>query len=95
MKRLLRTAAALVILAALAIAADKVSDDFIYDKVRIQLTNDRDVKGGAIEVKVSEGVVQLNGNVRDDKQRIKAEKIAKKVKGVKQVINQLKLSPAI
>lgn len=75
-----------------AVAADKISDDQIYDKVRIQLANDRDVKGGAIEVSVASGVVQLTGNVRSDKQRGKAEKVAKKVKGVRQVINQLKVS---
>jgi osmotically-inducible protein OsmY len=76
-----------------ALAADPPSDDEIYDKVRIVLANDRDVKGGAIEVVVSKGVVELRGNVRVEKQRVKAEKLAKKVKGVHQVINNLKVTP--
>jgi osmotically-inducible protein OsmY len=69
------------------------SDDEIYDKVRITLANDKDVKGGAIEVKVTQGVVELSGTVRLEKQRTKAEKAAKKVKGVQKVINNLKVSP--
>ncbi len=77
----------------LAIAAEPVTDDELYDKVRIVLTNDRDVKGGAIEVKVTGGAVLLSGNVRNEKQRLRAEKVAKKVKGVKQVTNEIKISP--
>lgn len=77
-----------------AMAADAPSDDEIYDKVRITLANDRDVKGGAIEVKVTNGSVELTGTVRSEKQRNKAEKVTKKVKGVQKVINNLKISPA-
>jgi hyperosmotically inducible periplasmic protein len=76
-----------------ALAAGPVSDDEIYDKVRITLANDRDVKGGNIEVKVSKGVVELQGTVRLEKQRAKAEKVAKKVKGVQKVVNNLKVAP--
>jgi hyperosmotically inducible protein len=76
----------------LAAAANPPSDDEIYDKVRITLANDKDVKGGAIEVKVTQGVVELSGTVRLEKQRTKAEKVAKKVKGVQKVINNLKVS---
>lgn len=76
-----------------AIAAGPPSDDEIYDKVRITLANDRVVKGGNIEVKVSNGVVELNGAVRHEKQRLKAEKVAKKVKGVQKVVNNLKVAP--
>jgi osmotically-inducible protein OsmY len=80
-------------LSAGAVAAGPPSDDEIYDKVRITLTNDADVKGGAIEVKVSKGVVELHGSVRLEKQRLKAEKLAKKVKGVQKVVNNLKVTP--
>ena len=82
----------IVVLLAMALAAPP-SDDEIYDKVRITLANDKDVKGGAIEVKVTQGVVELSGTVRLEKQRTKAEKVAKKVKGVQKVINNLKVSP--
>jgi osmotically-inducible protein OsmY len=75
------------------LAAGPPTDDEIYDKVRISLANDRDVKGGAIEVVVAKGVVELRGTVRQEKQKEKAEKAAKKVKGVQRVINNLKVTP--
>ena len=93
MKKTLARLFLTLVLATAAIAARAVTDDEIYDKVRIQLANDRDVKGGAIQVKVTGGTVELTGNVRNDKQRARAEKLAKKVKGVKQVTNALKISP--
>jgi osmotically-inducible protein OsmY len=69
-----------------------VSDDSVYDHVKRRLANDPDVKGGAMEIEVKQGVVTLRGIVDTDKQKQKAEKIAKKVNGVKQVINEIKLS---
>ena len=73
--------------------ADKpVSDDSIYDYVKRKLANDQVVKGGALEIDVKEGVVTLRGTVETEQQRQRAEKLAKKVKGVKKVINEIKLS---
>jgi hyperosmotically inducible periplasmic protein len=82
-----------LLLAVVALAAPPTPDDEIYDRVRILLTNDNTVKGGAIEVKVTKGVVELGGTVRLEKQRTKAEKLAKKVKGVQKVVNNLKVAP--
>ena len=71
-------------------AADKhVPDDQLYDIVRRKLANDQMVKGGALEVDVKDGVVTLKGKVELDKQKAKAEKLARKVAGVKQVNNEL------
>jgi len=71
-------------------AAEKhVSDDQLYDLVRRKLANDQLVKGGAIDVDVKDGVVTLKGKVELDKQKVKAEKLARKVAGVKQVNNEL------
>jgi len=53
----------------------------------------REIGGMAIDVDVHEGVVTLKGKVRTDKMRSKAEKVAKKVKGVTSVNNQLAVSP--
>jgi len=64
-------------------------DDTIYDQVRLRLASDPDVKGGAFQVDVKDGVVTLRGKVEKEKYRQKAEKIAKKVKGVKSIVNQL------
>lgn len=91
--RFLRIILLTVLFAYATTAADPPTDDEIYDKVRITLANDRDVKGGAIEVVVSKGVVELRGTVRQQKQKDKAEKTAKKVKGVQRVVNNLKVSP--
>ncbi len=67
------------------------SDDQIYDLVRQRLANDPDVKGGALQVDVKDGVVTIRGEVEKEKQRQKAEHVARKVKGVKSVNNELKL----
>ncbi len=71
--------------------AQKESDDLIYDRVRQRLAANRDVKGGAIEVEVKDAVVTLRGKVLEDKQKSKAEQVARKTKGVKKVINELRV----
>lgn len=84
--------AVMLILPAIAIAADKpVSDDLIYNLVRQKLAGDQVVKGGALTVEVKEGVVTISGNVQSEKQKSKAERITHKVKGVKSVVNQIKV----
>jgi osmotically-inducible protein OsmY len=83
---------ALTLLATVCLAADKpVSDDAIYDKVRINLASDIDVKGGNLKVDVKEGVVTLAGTVENQGQKDKAGHIAKKVKGVKKVVNNIEV----
>ena len=92
-----RAVTAIVLLLALvvsALAADKPTDDnYIYDSVREKLAGDSVVKGGAIEVEVKDGVVTLKGKVQEAKQKSKAESLAKKVKGVKSVVNDLQVTP--
>jgi len=68
-----------------------VSDDMIWDNVRQRLASDADVRGAALEVTVKEGVVTIKGRVHTEKGRKKATDITKKVKGVVNVDNQLKL----
>jgi len=73
--------------------ADKpVSDDSIYDYVKRKLANDQVVKGGALEIDVKQGVVTLRGTVEAEQQKQKAERLAKKVKGVKSVVNEIKVA---
>jgi hyperosmotically inducible protein len=69
------------------------SDGEIHDQVLIRLAGDQDVKGTGIDVEVKDGVVTLIGKVESDKIRAKAEKLAKKVKGVKSVVNKLAVGP--
>src|SRR5580700_2245296 len=81
-----------LLLATVCLAADKiVSDDMIYDNVRIKLASDQIVKGGALNVDVKDGVVTLGGLVENSRQKDRAGKLAKSVKGVKSVINNLNL----
>jgi len=74
-------------------SAAEVPDDEIHDTLRIKLAGDRDVRGTQIEVIVEEGVVTLRGEVFRDKAKKRAEKMAKKHKGVKKVINELTVAP--
>ncbi len=69
------------------------SDDALVDQVRLQLTKDPAVNGGALVVDVRNGVVSIKGKVRTERARQKAEKLAKRVKGVKSVDNQLVVDP--
>jgi osmotically-inducible protein OsmY len=66
-------------------------DGRIHDEVMAKLANDTDVRGGGFDVIVKNGAVTIRGQVHTDKAREKAEKLAKKVKGVVSVDNQLKL----
>ena len=66
-------------------------DDRIYDEVRRKLANDADVKGAAFEVVVKNGNVTLRGRVHNEKDKEKAARLTKKIKGVTGVTNELKL----
>ena len=94
MMRFLFIPLVLVLLLAPLLAQKKqITDDTIRDQVMVKLANDQDVGGMAINVDVREGVATLKGKVRTDKQKSKAEKLAKKVKGVTGVTNLLVVSP--
>ena len=70
------------------------ADDALVDQVRVKLSLDVDVNGGALDVNVKDGVATLRGSVRNDRARKKAEKIAGKVKGIKKVINEINVTTA-
>jgi osmotically-inducible protein OsmY len=78
------------LLAGVCLAADKpLSDDAIVDQVRLKLVADPDVKGGGLTVDCKDGVVTISGAVESTRAKDKAVKLAKKVKGVKQVVDHL------
>jgi len=77
----------------LSAAEKKVSDDAIYDQVRRVLANDSEVRGGAFDVEVKDGVVTVKGKVDRENVRKKVDKLVKKVKGVSEVNNQVRVSP--
>jgi len=66
-----------------------VTDDVIVDQVRVRIADDSEIGGQPIQVDAHNGVVVLTGKVNSEKLRAKAEKIAKKVKGVTGVDNKL------
>jgi hyperosmotically inducible protein len=90
--KLIRTFAIFALAAALCFAADKpVADGVIHDNVIIKLASDQIVKGGALTVDVTDGVVTISGQVENPKQKDRAAKLAKGVKGVKKVVNNINL----
>ena len=90
MKAKIRALLLLFVLAGICFAkSEPLSDNVITDQVMIKLSGDQLVKGGALKVDVKNGVVTLSGQVDEPKAKDRAEKLTKKVKGVKQVINNL------
>ncbi len=93
----MRTVATLTLVALVAVccpplsAKDPISDDRIHDNVIRKLAADSVVKGGGLGVEVAGGVVTLTGKVKTEKQKTRAATLTRKVKGVKQVINQIVL----
>jgi osmotically-inducible protein OsmY len=84
-----RVTLSFVLFSGFLVAAPPHTDDYISDAVRQKLATDQVVKGGAIDVQVKEGVVTLKGRVTEPRQKAKAGRLAKKVKGVKQVVDEL------
>lgn len=66
-----------------------ITDDRLHDQVLMKMAGDPDVRGGGFEVEVHNGVVTLKGKVEKEQQRLRAERLAKKIKGVTSVNNQL------
>ena len=90
MKAKIRALLLLFLLACVCLAkSETINDNVITDRVAILLSSDQLVKGGGLKVDVKDGVVTLSGQVDEPKAKTRAEKLARKVKGVKQVINNL------
>jgi len=68
---------------------DYVDDSVITTKVKAQLAADDFLKSFQISVETYKGTVQLSGFVSSQKAVYKAEEIARSVKGVKSVKNDL------
>jgi hyperosmotically inducible protein len=84
------------LLSVFALAKDPpaTTDDAITDQVRIALVSDKVVGVLPFSVAVKNGVVTLTGVADTGNQRSRAEKVAKKTKGVKQVVNNITLKGA-
>ena len=84
---------ALFLLQAVCPAKDppQITDDTINDAVRVKLAGDQIVGVLPLEVAVKQGVVTLSGTVDQKSLKSRAEKVARKVKGVKQVVNNIEI----
>lgn len=69
-----------------------VSDDTIVDQVKVKIAGDSEIGGQLIQVDAHEGKVVLTGKVSSEKFKTKAERVAKKVRGVTGVDNKLIVS---
>ena len=59
--------------------------------MRVKLAGDQIVGVLPLEVTVKQGVVTLSGTVDQKSLKSRAEKVARKVKGVKQVVNNIEI----
>jgi hyperosmotically inducible periplasmic protein len=64
---------------------DKAADAWITTKVKSEFGTTKGIQATDISVATSDGVVTLTGNVATAKEKMHAERVAKKVKGVKSV----------
>ena len=69
----------------------QMTDDTISDAVRVRLASDQVVGVLPLQVTVKQGVVTLAGSVEAKSLKSRAESVAKKVKGVKQVVNNIEV----
>jgi hyperosmotically inducible protein len=96
MKNLLKSALVLLAVAGLTGACassrttgEQVDDAAITTEVKAKLAGDPDVKSFGIDVDTVDGIVSLRGNVDTGSQRSETERIARDVKGVRGVRNEL------
>lgn len=70
-----------------------VDDAGITTKIKAQLLENKDVAGSSISVETLNGTVMLSGFAKSALERNTAERIAKQVKGVKAVKNEIAIRP--
>lgn len=70
----------------------EVDDDKLQEQVQQRLRATPGLAGAAITVKVSGGQVTLSGEVEEPLLKSLAEQVAKKIKGVTKVINEITVS---
>lgn len=76
-------------------AAVSIEDSDINDHVEQEFKFDSAVPFNSIDVKTSEGVVTLSGSVTNLMAKERAKRIAQTVRGVRSVINQIKVDPLL
>jgi len=99
LRRFGRLASVLALLAFLlpvtqtALQAQEVSDDALYDQVMRVLVRDQALKIAELAVEVKGGVVTVHGYVKSEKLLERVERVAKRPKGVREVVNKVEVRP--
>ena len=73
---------------------ENIDDAGITTKVKAKLAAEQISTVTRIDVDTNQGVVALNGTVRSAEMRARAEQLARDVKGVRDVINNLRVQAA-
>ncbi len=68
---------------------EPVSDDLLFDLVNRRIISDPDLGARPLRITVKDGVVTVTGAVETEKLRKKVDKVVRKVKGVRDVDNQV------
>lgn len=68
-----------------------IDDSVITTKVKAAFAKDKTVSAMAISVETFKGVVQLSGFVTSSEEKAAAERVARTVKGVTSVVNNITL----
>lgn len=101
MRKQLAAALTVIVLAASGCAVQRgqettgayIDDAAITTSVKARFVDNSDVDGGAIKVETLKGTVMLSGFAKSQKERMTAEDIAMKVKGVNSVKNNIAIRP--
>lgn len=70
-----------------------VDDATITAQVKAKLVEDKTVDAGAVKVETLNGTVSLSGFAKSNAEKTQAERIARSITGVRQVINGLTVRP--
>jgi hyperosmotically inducible periplasmic protein len=92
-KQFVAVGAAVLLLAGCAGAGTKtgqvVDDAAITTKVKASFAKDKDVSATSVSVNTDKGVVRLTGDVKSSAEKMKAERLARDIEGVRAVTNDL------
>jgi hyperosmotically inducible periplasmic protein len=75
-------------------AGEYIDDATITTKVKAALVESKEVKAREVNVETYRGVVQLSGFVSTQAEALKAAELARSVKGVQSVKNDIRIKPA-
>lgn len=73
---------------------ENIDDAGITTAVKAKLAAEKVSTLTRIDVDTNQGVVALNGTVKTVEDKVRAEQIARQVKGVRDVVNNLRIQPA-